>query len=141
MNCTNCGCDEQLHSEDEAALSPCVGCDECKGLNAFKFTYQNCKKLVLKEGWKAFDIEVSKIDVFEIVTAPDEQTALNWYRTRYSKDEDIKVRGIVPLHFWIPSNEKGVYSQRVAELIAEHLIWYERRGGKLEPTIIASTEY
>jgi hypothetical protein len=31
MICAECGCKEEVHSEDWAALQPCVGCFDCHG--------------------------------------------------------------------------------------------------------------
>jgi hypothetical protein len=31
MKCTECGCVEEVHSEDQAALMPCSGCRNCSG--------------------------------------------------------------------------------------------------------------
>ena len=39
MKCSDCGCDEQIHSEDWAALMPCAGCSDCHGFRLPKFKF------------------------------------------------------------------------------------------------------
>ena len=44
VKCRECGCALEVHSEDSAALMPCVGCQNCHGFRFPKYKWEDAGK-------------------------------------------------------------------------------------------------